>query len=133
MTLRTATLALLGLCAVALSAQAQPEVGKSSYDQIAPVLTGQESFDKMKANDIAKKPAVMASINGGHFFTVNCSVCRSGLKLRWGSALNQSGSPCTAGIGRGKTEASSGGQRNVILASCAPMTNFVLSFRPRRA
>src|SRR6516225_7618263 len=36
------------------------EVGKTSYDQIAPVLIGQETFAQMKANDIKNKPAVMA-------------------------------------------------------------------------
>jgi cytochrome c peroxidase len=36
------------------------DIGKSSYDQIAPVLTGQESFADMMARDKAGKPKVMA-------------------------------------------------------------------------
>src|SRR5438046_3071380 len=36
------------------------DVGKSSYDQIAPVLTGQESFATMMAKDKAGKAKVMA-------------------------------------------------------------------------
>lgn len=38
----------------------QPEVGKSSYDQIAPVLVGKETFAEMMARDKAQKAAVMA-------------------------------------------------------------------------
>ena len=34
--------------------------GKTSYDQIAPVLLGQETFEAMMAKDKAEKPAVMA-------------------------------------------------------------------------
>ena len=34
--------------------------GKSSYDQISPVLLGQESFAAQMAKDKADKPAVMA-------------------------------------------------------------------------
>jgi cytochrome c peroxidase len=38
----------------------QPPVNnRSSYDQIAPVLLGQQSFQKMMAKDIADKPGVM--------------------------------------------------------------------------
>src|ERR1700677_885018 len=40
--------------------EAKPEVGKSSYDQIAPVLTGQETFEQMKTRDKAQKAAIMA-------------------------------------------------------------------------
>jgi cytochrome c peroxidase len=36
------------------------DVGKTSYDQIAPVIIGQESFDTMMAKDKAGKAAVMA-------------------------------------------------------------------------
>ena len=38
----------------------KPEVGKSSYDQIAPVLIGKETFAEMMAKDKAKKADVMA-------------------------------------------------------------------------
>lgn len=36
------------------------DVGKSSYDQIAPVLIGKETFAERLAKDIADKPAIMA-------------------------------------------------------------------------
>jgi cytochrome c peroxidase len=38
----------------------QPMAAKSSYDQIAPVLLGKESFQAVMAKDKADKPAVMA-------------------------------------------------------------------------
>src|ERR1700720_1449103 len=57
----------------------------------------------------------MASMNGGHFLTVICSVCRTVLKAFCGIVLNQSGSPSTAGIGRGRIGSNSGGQRNVTV------------------
>jgi cytochrome c peroxidase len=41
-------------------ASPKPEVGKSSYDQIAPVLTGQVTFEQMMAQDKAHKDKVMA-------------------------------------------------------------------------
>src|SRR5258708_1954788 len=57
----------------------------------------------------------MASMKGGHFLTVECSACRVVLKAFCGIVLNQSGSPSTAGNGRGRIDSSSGGQRNVIV------------------
>src|SRR5580704_7049574 len=54
-------------------------------------------------------------MNGGHFLTVICSLCTMSLKAFAGMLLNQSGIPITAGIGRGRTASSSGGQRNVIV------------------
>src|SRR5947209_8862570 len=36
------------------------DVGKTSYDQIAPVILGQTTFAEMKSKDIAGKPAVTA-------------------------------------------------------------------------
>ena len=41
-------------------AEREPAVGKSSYDQISPVLLGQETFAARLAKDKAEKPAVMA-------------------------------------------------------------------------
>jgi len=38
----------------------EPQRGKSSYDQIAPVLVGKDSFQAVMAKDKADKPAVMA-------------------------------------------------------------------------
>ncbi len=35
------------------------DVGKTSYDQVAPVLLGKETFAEMKAKDLKAKPAVM--------------------------------------------------------------------------
>src|SRR5215469_15909814 len=61
-----------------------------------------------------RNPKVIASMNGGHFLTVNCSACVISLKAAAGIDLNQSGSPDTAGIGRGRMVSSSGGQRNVM-------------------
>src|ERR1700730_18341310 len=61
-----------------------------------------------------RKPKVIASMKGGHFLTVICSVCRTSLNAFVGIVLNQSGIPSTAGIGRGRIASSSGGQRNVI-------------------
>src|SRR5437879_5917452 len=40
--------------------QDPPTTAPSSYDQISPVLLGQQTFEKMKAKDINDKPAVMA-------------------------------------------------------------------------
>jgi cytochrome c peroxidase len=37
-----------------------PAVGKTSYDQISPVILGEETFDKMMAADKSSKPAVLA-------------------------------------------------------------------------
>jgi cytochrome c peroxidase len=37
-----------------------PATGPTSYDQISPVLIGQQTFDKMKAKDVADKPTVIA-------------------------------------------------------------------------
>ncbi len=57
-----ATLALLAMLAFALSGnagQAQEQV-RSSYDQIAPVLTGKETLQAVQKKDKADKPAVMA-------------------------------------------------------------------------
>src|SRR5262245_53048601 len=53
-------------------------------------------------------------MNGGHFLTVSCSSCSAALTLFCGSSLNQSGSPSTAAIGRGRIGSNSGGQRNVM-------------------
>src|SRR5579863_6326972 len=66
-----------------------------------------------------RKPKVIASMKGGHFLTVICSVCRTSLNAVAGIDLNQSGSPETAGIGRGSIASSSGGQRNVIVGAAA--------------
>jgi cytochrome c peroxidase len=38
----------------------RPDIGKTSYDQIAPVLVGQETFANMMAKDKANKAAVLA-------------------------------------------------------------------------
>src|SRR5258707_15828648 len=57
----------------------------------------------------------MASMKGGHFFTVICSSCSRLLNATCGIALNQSGSPKSAGVGRGRSPANSGGQRNLIV------------------
>src|SRR5258708_1703243 len=62
-----------------------------------------------------RKPKVIASMKGGHFLTVICSVCTTSLYAAAGIDLNQSGIPSTAGIGRGRIASSSGGQRNVIV------------------
>jgi len=64
-----------------------------------------------------RNPKVMASMKGGHFLTVICSVPSTVLKAFWGIVLNQSGSPSTAGIGRGRIGSSSGGQRKVIVVA----------------
>src|SRR6516165_5246823 len=61
-----------------------------------------------------RNPKVIASMKGGHFLTVICSACVISLKAAAGIDLNQSGSPDTAGIGRGRMASSSGGQRNVM-------------------
>src|ERR1700737_394690 len=66
-----------------------------------------------------RKPKVIASMKGGHFLTVICSVCRTSLNAFVGIVLNQSGIPSTAGIGRGRIASSSGGQRNVIVGDTA--------------
>src|SRR6202035_2670842 len=66
-----------------------------------------------------RKPKVIASMKGGHFLTVICSVCMTSLNALAGIVLNQSGIPDTAGIGRGRIASSSGGQRNVIVADTA--------------
>src|ERR1700681_4628522 len=62
-----------------------------------------------------RKPKVIASMKGGHFLTVICSVCTMSLNAFVGIVLNQSGIPSTAGIGRGRIASSSGGQRNVTV------------------
>src|ERR1043166_9529060 len=74
-----------------------------------------------------RKPYVMASMNGGHFLMVRYSPFRSGLKALGGKALNQSGRPSAAGIGRGKSPASSGGHRNVTLPSLSCSTECLQS------
>src|SRR5262249_51410040 len=61
----------------------------------------------------------MASMKGGHFLTVICSFCRTALNAFRGIALNQSGSPCTAGNGGGSMLSSSGGHRNVMVTASA--------------
>src|SRR5579871_2174306 len=66
-----------------------------------------------------RKPKVIASMKGGHFLTVICSVCTISLNAFAGIVLNQSGIPITAGIGRGRSASSSGGQRNVMVADAA--------------
>src|SRR5690348_16391809 len=75
----------------------------------------------------------MASMNGGHFLTVRVSPPTVGLNAFCGSALNQSGSPCTAGTGRGMTFSSPRGQRNVKVISvvAASIWAFIGEF-PRR-
>src|SRR5688572_28872191 len=60
-----AALALLVLPTLILSQPApnagkKKDVGKSSYDQIAPVILGQETFAEVMARDKAGKAAVMA-------------------------------------------------------------------------
>src|ERR1700678_4004158 len=41
--------------------QSQPkDVGKTSYDQIAPVIIGQETFNEVMARDKANKDKIMA-------------------------------------------------------------------------
>lgn len=57
------TAGMLGLVGVSLTQQpvkAPPERGKTSYDQISPVLLGEESFKKMMADDLANKDKIMA-------------------------------------------------------------------------
>src|SRR5262249_15576245 len=66
-----------------------------------------------------KKPNVIASINGGHFLTVISSLFETELKECCGSALNQSGNPRTAGIGRGRTCSISGGHENFTVSCFA--------------
>ena len=51
---------MLGLA----TSRAQDSSTKSSYDQIAPVLLGKESFQAVMAKDKADKPAVMARQHG---------------------------------------------------------------------
>src|SRR5262249_47683846 len=74
-----------------------------------------------------KKPHVIASIKGGHFFTVINSRSETELKQCWGRFLNQSGKPRTAGIGLGKTDSISGGQRNFIVNVLSSSTAASLS------
>src|SRR6476646_8104017 len=57
-------------------------------------------------------PYVMASMNGGHFLTVELSSPVVELKDFSGRDLNQSGMPSTAGVGRGRIFSSSGEHRN---------------------
>lgn len=66
---RWLTAALLGGACLLLLLSAQPsltqpkpkgDVGKTSYDQISPVILGQESFEQMMAKDKAGKDAIMA-------------------------------------------------------------------------
>jgi cytochrome c peroxidase len=52
--------ALTGTAFYELTAADDPMASKSSYDQIAPVLLGKESFQAVMAKDKADKPAVMA-------------------------------------------------------------------------
>jgi hypothetical protein len=54
-------------------------------------------------------------MNGGHFLTVISSLLETALKQFCGNALNQSGRPRTAGIGRGKIGSICGGQRNLTV------------------
>jgi hypothetical protein len=39
--------------------KAKPDVGKTTYDQISPVILGQETFEQMMAKDKAGKDAIM--------------------------------------------------------------------------
>src|SRR5215813_1670772 len=66
-----------------------------------------------------RKPWVMASMTGGHFLMVSNSSPAVGLNALPGIALNHSGSPRTAGTGRGRMASSSGGQRKTILSAFA--------------
>src|SRR4029079_8706783 len=63
-----------------------------------------------------KKPNVIASINGGHFLTVMRSLFEVELKFCCGKALNQLGSPRSAGIGFGRTCSISGGHENFTVS-----------------
>src|SRR3954453_8094374 len=87
---------------------------------------GQENSPFSTVRSVAsgiRKPYVMASMTGGHFLMVRYSSFRSGLTALGGRALNQSGRPSAAGIGRGKSPASSGGHRNVTLPSLSCSTD----------
>ena len=55
-------LCLVGPVQLLAQGKADPEKGPlpSSYDQVGPVLLGQESFEAMRAKDMAEKDAVMA-------------------------------------------------------------------------
>src|SRR5262245_61227416 len=53
-------------------------------------------------------------MTGGHFLMVGTSSPLIGLKAFCGKALNQSGRPRTAGMGRGRIPSSSGGQRKTM-------------------
>src|ERR1700730_4795975 len=72
-----------------------------------------------------KKPDVMASTKGGQRLTVSCSRNSTALNACAGIALNQSGSPDTAGpggTGGGSSPSNSFGQRNVSVffgSSCS--------------
>src|SRR6478752_5614694 len=89
-----------------------------------PVCQENSPFSTVRsvANGI-RKPYVMASMTGGHFLMVRYSPFRCGLKALGGRVLNQSGRPSAAGIGRGKSPASSGGHRKVTLPSIGCSTD----------
>src|SRR5579872_3704386 len=72
-------------------------------------------------------------MNGGHFFTVMVSPPTVGLNAFCGSALNHSGSPCTAGVGRGMTFSSPRGQRKVKVISVTASITASLAKASRRA
>src|SRR5450756_581103 len=66
-----------------------------------------------------KNPQVIASMNGGHRFTVSSSRELIALKALVGIALSQSGTPRFAGTGGGSFPSSSAGQRNLsVTGSC---------------
>src|SRR4051812_10457578 len=54
------TAALIMTAASRLSAQAQETRGKTSYDQIAPALLGQETFSAVMAKDKTDKAEVLS-------------------------------------------------------------------------
>src|SRR6266571_7677117 len=66
-------------------------------------------------------------MNGGHRLTVWLGSPSDGLKAFCGIALNQSGRPSTAGIGRGSTDSSSGGQLKMMVLLSAWSTIAVLT------
>src|SRR5215831_15783700 len=74
-------------------------------------------------------------MNGGHLLTVWLSFWSTVLKDFCGIALNHSGTPCTAGVGGGRTAASSPTQRNIKFAGFSWISTAVLrrprSFAPR--
>src|SRR5579863_8436797 len=69
-------------------------------------------------------------MKGGQRFTVSVSLPMVRSKAFAGMDLNHSGSPCTAGIGRGSTFSSAGGQRNVRVIGFVWSMSDVLGRRP---